>query len=256
MLNAILSPSIDFDSKNWLNYVTVKPDGQRLGIIDGIIKALKGTGIWFKFDALWFLAAHDSQAACLNWKNPATYTLTPVNSPIFTIDRGYQGNGTSSYLNTNFNFNTNGVNFTLNNASLGVYSRTNLAQNNRVDIGVADTLLQGRTGSNVSAIRVNQSNADGASVSDSLGLMTPQRNTSNELVYYKNGVLVTTISRVSSIVPNYNCYIGARNNLGVADSFSTRQIAMAFIGGVLTSTQHAQLYTIVQRYMTYLGANV
>ena len=48
-------------------------------------------------EGLWVTAAADAQAGRQNWVQDA-YNLTTVKSPTFTADRGYQGNGTTSYL--------------------------------------------------------------------------------------------------------------------------------------------------------------
>ena len=42
-------------------------------------------------------AAHSSQAALLNWVS-TSYPSSTVNSPTFTTDRGYAGDGVSSYV--------------------------------------------------------------------------------------------------------------------------------------------------------------
>src|SRR5699024_9071210 len=79
--------------------MTVVPAGARLRAIDAAVRALKASGVWPRMTALYMIAAHDAHAARLNWWQPL-YDLTAVNSPAFTIDRGYAGDGTASYLDT------------------------------------------------------------------------------------------------------------------------------------------------------------
>lgn len=92
---------------------------------NALVLALKAGGIWNKLDVLYIFANDGgSDFATLNWKSPNLYQSTLINSPTFTINVGFQGNGTSSYIDTNFNAVTQGVNYTQNNASRYVYLHT------------------------------------------------------------------------------------------------------------------------------------
>jgi hypothetical protein len=62
--------------------------------------------------------------ATLNFKAPSSHQVTLVNSPSFTASQGFKGNASTSYLNTNFNPATSGVQYTLNNASRFIYLKT------------------------------------------------------------------------------------------------------------------------------------
>jgi hypothetical protein len=82
-----------------------------------LLLALKLVGVWTKMDVLYVFCNNGGQNfATLNWKAPSSFQATLVNSPTFTTNVGFQGNGTSAYLNTNFNPFTSGVTYTLNNA--------------------------------------------------------------------------------------------------------------------------------------------
>jgi len=81
-----------------------------------LVLDLKAAGIWNKLDTLAVFATDgNSNFGLIDWKRLSQYTA--VNSPTFTTNQGFQGNGTSSYINTNFIPSTAGINFTLNNAS-------------------------------------------------------------------------------------------------------------------------------------------
>ena len=90
--------------------MTTPPTSAQLYDYDYLIKSIKlgqslaiGTNnLSTIFDVLYNRAAHDAQAALLNWAKNA-HDSTTVNSPTFTTDRGYKSNGTTSYLNWNFN---------------------------------------------------------------------------------------------------------------------------------------------------------
>lgn len=85
---------------------TVAPAPTRFSDMDAVFKALKAAGIKIGSGAagepvlltLQWEAAADAQASKLNWMQ-ATGNLTTVNAPVFTVDRGYQGDGVSAHLN-------------------------------------------------------------------------------------------------------------------------------------------------------------
>lgn len=93
----------DADAQAIFGAFTTPPDDTRKGLINAYVLALKAGGVWNSLDGLYVFAAADSQAALINWRNPGTHDATLVNAPTFTQDRGFTGNGTNSYVNSNFN---------------------------------------------------------------------------------------------------------------------------------------------------------
>jgi hypothetical protein len=83
-----------------------------------LLTSMKADGVWAKLDVFYVFAQDGgSDFGTLNWKNPNANQSTLVNAPTFVSNGGFQGNGTSSYIDTNFNPATQGVQYTLNNAS-------------------------------------------------------------------------------------------------------------------------------------------
>jgi hypothetical protein len=83
-----------------------------------LLASLKSTGVWAKLDVFYVFAQDGGSAfGTLNWKNPDANQSTLVNAPTFVSNGGLMGNGTSSYIDTNFNPLTQGVQYTQNNAS-------------------------------------------------------------------------------------------------------------------------------------------
>lgn len=84
-----------------------------------LLKSMKADGVWDKLDVFYVFAVDNNASAfaTLNWKNPNANQSTLVSSPTFVNNGGFQGNGTSSYIDTNFNPATQGVQYTQNNAS-------------------------------------------------------------------------------------------------------------------------------------------
>lgn len=83
-----------------------------------LLTSMKADGVWAKLDVFYVFAQDGGSAfATLNWKNPNANQSTLVNAPTFVSNQGFTGNGTSSYIDTNYNPATQGVQYTQNNAS-------------------------------------------------------------------------------------------------------------------------------------------
>jgi hypothetical protein len=110
--------SLDTTASTIIDAFTTEPAVERKLAINDLIVRLKGTTIWAKLDALYLLAAHESAAALVNWKNPGTYDLTlhGTTAPSFVTDSGFVTDGVDNYLNTNFNPSTAGGSFAQNSA--------------------------------------------------------------------------------------------------------------------------------------------
>jgi hypothetical protein len=109
----------DSDYQAVLNYATTQgytlPSAGQQIKQNKLIVDLKAAGIWAKLDSFGVFATDgNSNFALIDWKRLVNYTA--VNSPVFSSNGGFTGNGTSSYIDTNYNPATNGVNYTLNNA--------------------------------------------------------------------------------------------------------------------------------------------
>ena len=236
--------------------MTAKPSLARQALIDQTIRSLKASGVWAKLDAIHFIAAHTSQAGYLNWKNPATITITEsAAGGTFTADRGYLSDGTA-YLNTNYNPTSVGGNFTQNSASYGAWSRTD-AQSNLVQVGANPEaevrLIFRRTTSTEDAMsaRINDANNDQstATIPASTGLLAAGRPNASTKRFYRNGAQVgADVARASTALFNDNILLG--NNNGTISAY---QFAMCFAGGSLTSVEHAALYAATLAYMQGVG---
>src|SRR5690348_14967319 len=120
---------------------TTRPTSQRKQLYDKIIRQLKVSGIWGALDCFYIFAAADSQAALINIKNPGTFNATAQNGPTFAADRGYTGNGSNSYVDSNFNASTAGGNYVRDSAHMAVWSLTTVTPTNQA-IGFQDTGFQ------------------------------------------------------------------------------------------------------------------
>lgn len=243
-------------SSTLFSNMTAMPSLRDKFIIDAFIQNSDNDGTWALMDAIWFPAAHDQQAARLNWKNPAGTTLSETSSPTWALDQGYTGNGTTSYLKTGFNPTASGVNYTLNSACIGAYTLIN-ADDASVSIGVIDTNGSLIVPKNAGAFagRLNGTvNQTTAGVTNTLGLINIRRTASNAQAVYKNGASVATGSGASVAVPNREFYLLANNNGGTAGSFSSNQLAHAFISS--GSINQAAHYLRVTQYLRSKGNTI
>ena len=119
----------------------VKPPDDVAEDHDQMVRGMLADGDWQTKDIFYITSAQSAADSLINWINPGTHDLTIVNliAGQFTAYHGWTGNGVNGYLNTNYNPFTDGVNYVLNDASFGVYIRTNVDEP-RTDIGAKDAV--------------------------------------------------------------------------------------------------------------------
>ena len=239
-------------------------------ILDSLIAGLKTDTLWTKMDAMYLLARGTQYASRLNLiKDTANATQTGTWN--FTAYEGYKNNGTSGLygnLNTQFFPLTMGINYTLNSAGFGVYSRTDTfsIQGEQYDI-----ICSG--GSEYSALRLryfltpnyllspwaNDHAFPSAVVSaaQTLGLWSVNRVSAGgvgSVKAYNNGNLFTSVNSTSSAIPTGSFFIGGYGT--GSTNTSIRQLSFAFIGSALTATQNANLHNRFEEYMNSYGKGV
>jgi hypothetical protein len=241
--------------------MTVQPDNTRKSLINSLITTLKANGIWANFDALYVMAAHDAQAARLNWVQDL-YNLTAVNSPVFTIDRGYAGDGSTAMLVTGITPAAAGLKFKQNSSHISCYDRTARAADGTAQIGALTgpiaTYIQTRGTSDLLNSALNDGGS-GAGIANAAnpGFYAIDRVSSTSFRAYKSGAYLGPVTIASSAPTNGAQFtLLAVNSDGGTSAFTTDQLAAATIGAGLGTTMQPQLYTALQAYMTGVGANV
>jgi hypothetical protein len=244
--NRVMVGGFDADYQAVLNYsatqgYTLPSSGQQVKQ-NKLMLDLKAGGVWSKLDSFAVFATDGSaNFALIDWKRLSQYTA--VNSPAFTTNQGFKGNGASSYVNTNYNPFTNGVNFSLNNASMGIYRRTVEAQisGGSCELGAAQTTLQTlmcvSRGFNLS--RFNDAGPGGVPSTDitSTGLISMNRVNSNTYNFYNNGVLHQQVTQTTMGLPNLNIYALGINDNGSFTQPNQSQFSMVYMGADLTNEQ-------------------
>jgi hypothetical protein len=173
---------------------------------DTLITGLISDGEWDKIGVFKrFKQAPSIGASLISLKYPGLYKSTAVNSPTFDAD-GVGSNGTSSYINTNWDISLDEM-FLRDNSSMGVWVSVgaSLSGSTRYLMGVNTTIAIGEASgvTNVTG-RLNDGtnneftgNANFASGSSYI----IRRTSSTNLEMYVNGILVNTVSTASTAAP-------------------------------------------------------
>jgi len=250
------SRDYDSDADALFARIISQPDDTRKGLIDDLIVALKAAGVWTKFDAFYVLAAHDAQTAKLNWKS-ASFDAIAVNSPTFTVDRGYAGNGTTSYLSTGFNPTTApSPQFVQNSAHIGVWNRSTTINNSMYDMGgnaaTPGTMMDcGTTGGQLRGRINHASNVSFNNLGAIIGHNAISRVLSTGINGYLNGAFINQVALTSAAPTNETIIIcGA----GTGANFSTRELAAVHFGSGLSAAEIDATNDALAVYMTAVGA--
>lgn len=260
-----LNPSLEKDfcseAKALFRSMTVQPDRYRKKLINSFIIGCKHDSNWDKIDTLWMLAAHDRQAAKLNWKKPDAFALMEINPPVsFSIDTGFTGNGASTAFNTGWNPVLNGYQFQQNDCAIGFYGRSSIGGSassmGGLDGGSPAKGVQflPRNTVNTHSLTLNSEGSAFGSSTDASGFRYAYRQNSTQHKVGKNGSDIAT-SNTSSVTPvGVNMYLMCTNNNGTLQRFSSREYAMFFIGS--GAIDFKKMYERMYTYLSQLGANV
>jgi hypothetical protein len=207
-----------------------------------------------EFDRLWIHGLSNQIAARISLVNALTADLiTNVNGVTFTPSQGFTGNGVNNYLDSNFAATINGVKYTLNSASCGVYTRL-IKTASLVEFGAATSyagsdgvLLQSNFGGDIYGGINGTYNT--LSTINSQGLTALSRSDPNRFDIIKNGSVNSYVASSQPLVSK-NFTILAWNATAL-NFFSDNQVSITFIGsGVI---DQSQFYTDIQTLGTTLG---
>jgi len=224
-----------------------------------LVVELLAAGVWAKGDVIYCLAQESNGAgeALLNWINPTgDDNATNVHVTAFTANEGFTGDGANDYLNTNYNPSTEGVNYTLNSATVATYLRVDINAN-QTSLGVNDGTYQTNITPRTGGSFYGAINDDGSSVNyavaNSLGMFGCVRRTSAAVFEFQNGTNLGSDPGVSVAIPNGNILILTYlTDFG----FSANQVSFVFIGGALSDVEFAAMNTAVEKWMDAKGKGV
>lgn len=251
---ALLAPQIHAYTKAWIAACTVKPSAKRAALVDRLVRQLVSAGIWAKLDVLYLLAAHDSQAGRLNLVSPGANTCSISGSVTFTADRGFVSDGSTGYLDTNYNPSTGSPKLALNDNSFGLYVNTQVnTPSGGYEMGCSTHALAAFATTNTqfywrnSTATPNAVNRTGAP-----GFYALVRTSSANTLAYVDGVSTGFSGGAgSSAIANENFYVCRRNGSTV---YCTSRIAALYAGSQLTAAQMVFFNTILRTYLSAIGA--
>lgn len=215
---------------------------------DHLVVPLKTAGIWAKLDVLFVFANDgDDNFRSINYIDPNN-SGSP--SSLINSKHGFVGQGASpSFFDTNFNPNTDGVNYTLNNASRGVWLFKASESGNQT-IDSASTNQNIMLNQNVGSHRINSGTAGAPSGSlnmAGLGFKSINRVSLGSVVLY-NGKTQLSYLRDSSALSNANQHL-----LRSGTNYSSAGISLYYMGASLTQAENNTLADIFQDFINQLG---
>jgi hypothetical protein len=181
-----------------------------------------------------------------------SFNLVIVNDAQFLPYRGFKGNGSDMYLNTQYNPYT-AFKCGLNNASITFKSLKDTAHNG-VSIGIRDgsnmIYLQTRTTTDKLGIGVNAGYDGNVTSTNSLKTFGLSRTGSANYKVYTDGDSIATVTNTSVAIPNKTFLLLARNYTAI-DTYDPRTVGGASFGYGLTTLQMQKLYEIYGRLKAF-----
>jgi hypothetical protein len=256
----VFGAAFDPDAQAFITAAGITDNTQKTAI-NTLVVDMKGYGIWTKMKAIYPFVGGTATTHKWNLKNPldtnAAFRL------VFTggwthSSTGALPNGTNGYANTFFN--TDDVT-TAGLQSYGVYLRTNPTF--AVNTTEASTGLR----NGIYWIRVvnaspTTSNIRSGNRTENLtgvtGLIGNSRSTTTQWYVNNNSTILVGTVTASALSPEIvqTFSLGAYNDFGTPSQFSTQQIAFAFYGEPLLSSEMTNYYTAIQTFQTTLSRQV
>jgi hypothetical protein len=252
----------DADAAAWLNAVRAaggQVSNTQDALVSAMIRSLKSAGVWTSLDRLWLFASENSTQALTDLK--ARSVATAVNSPTFTANVGYKGNGTTSYVDTNFNTLSSGVNFTQDSGHFSVWQNVakttgsdGLHGNVNTDAGTNGVFVDFSAGVNTAVGRVNAASGAAQTVTGGVGHLLANRTGATTAHTWYNGSKGALSTTASQTRQNLTLWFGGRNFAGSINQASDAGGMALSVGGGLTDAQVGALYAALLTYKNAVGA--
>lgn len=238
----------------------------QINAIHNLARELKYTKLWDKLKFIYPFVGGTAQAHKLNLKDPRdlddAYRLQ-FNGTWSHTSTGAQPNGTNAWANTFYNpsldkFVDKSFLF------MSCYTRNTLSSAG-IEMGYRSSgtayYLQVNSGGSVNygdhydvTNRTTTGANGGGNYFTNRVMWWSIYGTGYSTNVYRNGTyLGNTQTNVPSAELNYNIYLGAINNQGTAQSFSTKELSFSTMGDSLSDADLTKYEAIVQRFQTRLG---
>ena len=195
----------DSDYQAVLDYATTQgytlPSPSQQLLQNQLVVDLKDGGIWSKLDTFGVFATDgDSDFALIDWIRLIDYTA--VNSPTFNVNEGFEGNGTSSYIELNYTTNTDWNNVSQNDACVFAYAFADIYPLNGIIVGSnADyVFVNPRNPTSNIVGRINSSISTQNATLNGQGLTLFNRTSALTMDVYQRGSFVASDLCTSSLI--------------------------------------------------------
>ena len=252
IINPFVYPSIDPDCAAFLTATGIT-NPTISGAVCTLVTSMKANGTWAKMNAIYPFVGGTATTHKFNLKNPAdtdaAFRLSFSGGWVHSAN-GILPNGTNTFANTFYSNNPTAS------GHLSIYSRSNLATAQSVDLGAGNSALDryyitaGLTSTNSPIAGFG--NPFVTSTGSALGFFTGTI-ISNTSRLYKNGTQLNSSAVTISTNPSV-LNIGRMGGANIL--YTNRELAFATIGIGLSATEVATLYTNVQTFQTTLGRQV
>ena len=240
----------------YINNLTTLISPEQIAAVDLFVKNIKSgfaiTNLSDVFDVMYLYANETEEIALRNLVKNANHSVA-VNSPTFTASNGFAGDGSTSYINSNF-APSQGVNYTQENASYGVYCNTDKAadehiMSTRIASGNSESTLLPRAAAGNTQYKINGPSAVNYAynIGTSQGMFIVSRNGTSVFIA-KDGVIEASGTSPLSGLSTYPFTILARNSGGTMGLFTTREVGFAFAARSLTEEECGIIHNAYNQY--------
>jgi hypothetical protein len=249
-----MAAALDSDASAFISRASITDDTQEAAI-NNLVVALKAASLWTKGRAIYPFVGGNATAHSKNLKADA-YNITWAGTVTHNAN-GITGDDTSGYGTTGFDFATDGH---ATEASLYVYCRTASASLNKdfigaINSGSSNRAALGNVSGQLGLAGINSNGFPSSLVSISSNFsrhFAGNRSGASAQELYADATQATNTEAVTSRCNN-DIFILARNANGTADRFTNANLAFAWIGDSLNSTEWATFRGIIDAYQAALS---
>lgn len=217
-----------------------------------LLNTLKASTVWSKLTGFYVFAQPTAAAAVQNLKSPGTLDLVATNSPTFSTNVGFSGDGVSAHLLGPAFSSITG--YTTNSHSAGVFS-LNTQKTSSIGIMATDTSSQafGMASADTSRQALTRS---ASTTSDAL----PAANSGICHVGYSRsaaGSYAQYTDRMKSLSSTSSVSVPSAAKLTLlraATTYTLNQVGAAWIGAAITDAEYAALDSALETYLRRVGA--
>lgn len=228
-------------------------------LINKTIVDLKSDGVFQMADCMYIRGVHESLLACQNWiKNAHNSTL--FNNPTFTPKVGFSGDGSTSYINNNYNPKSHADKLALGDVTMCWLQHTLGSTTGRYILGCNDTtgtsarmyLLYYTTGNDRMYLNSGTYNGNVNCEADKvIGFSRISGQNQGYVDGYASGAV--TLGVTDGELPEFDIYELCANLNGSPNGFNNGNIMFSFYGKGLNATQMLALYTRIKYFFDNVG---